>query len=508
MKVRLRSMRLSMHSPRHAIAALLFAAVAGCGGGGGGSPADATPLPPTRSFPPSAGLAAHCAVPRPGTDPFHGNRPYPDLQGSLDDEKRWVRSWIDETYLWYREVPDPPAAAYAGPVEYFNVLRTPATTASGNPRDRFHFVFDTTAWNQLSLAGVEAGYGIEWALLARSPPRRMVVANVDPGSPAANAGIVRGAEVVSVDGVDFVNGADAAAINAGAFPDRAGKQTIFVFRDPGATAPRTVTLAAIAVTKVPVQDVRTVDTPAGRVGYLLFTDHIATAEGALAEAVGQLRDAGASELVLDMRYNGGGFLDIAAELAYMIAGPERTAGRVFERLRFNDRNPFGYDPAGLVTPFHATTQGFSIAAGTALPTLSLARVTVLTSSGTCSASESVINALRGVDVEVNLVGGTTCGKPYGFLPQDNCGTTYFAIQFEGLNDRDFGDYADGFAPTCTVADDFTRPLGDPAEGRFAAALELLATGACPAGTATTAKSLLRDPELVRSPARENRILRR
>lgn len=497
-------MRLPTHFPGHAIAALLFVWLAGCGGGGGGG-SSAAPLPPAQAFPPSSTLEARCAVPRAGTDPFNGNVRYPDVQGTLDDEKRWVRSWIDETYLWYREVPDLAAAAYAGPVDYFNVLKTPAVTASGNPRDRFHFVYDTLVWDQLSLAGVQAGYGIQWALLARSPPRRMLVAYVDPGSPAAMAGVARGAEVISVDGVDFVNGADVATINAGAFPDHVGKRTAFVILDSGAASPRTLTLTSIAVTKVPVQGVSTVDTPTGRVGYMLFTDHIATAESRLMQAFAQLRDAGATDLVLDMRYNGGGFLDIAAELAYMIAGPERTTGRTFEQLQFNDKNPFGYDAASLLTPFHATAVGFSAAAGTALPTLGLGRVTVLTSSATCSASESVINSLRGVDIEVNLVGGTTCGKPYGFMPQDNCGTTYFAIQFEGVNDKGFGDYADGFAPTCSVADDFTRALGDPAEARFAAALGLMATGACPAGKA---KSAIRDPQLIRSPDRENRLLRR
>lgn len=490
---------------RTACAAAAWFAVAmlqGCGGGGG-SPAVAAPLPAAPAFAPSSSLAARCAVPRAGFDASRGGLPFPDTQGTPDDEKHWVRSWIDETYLWYREVPDLSAAAYAGPLEYFAVLKTPALTASGSPRDRFHFVYDTEVWNRLSVGGVEAGYGIEWALLARSPPRRMVVAYVDPGSPAASAGLSRGAEVVSVDGVDFVNGADAAAINAGAFPEQVGRQTSFVFREPGSAAPRAVTMTAVAVTKVPVQGVRTIDTPAGRVGYLHFTDHIATAEAGLVDAIAQLRASGATDLVLDMRYNGGGFLDIASQLAFMIAGPERTAGRIFERLRVNDKGPFDIGPAGLPTPFHATTRGFSVAAGTALPALGLGRVTVLTSSGTCSASESVINALRGVDVQVNLVGGATCGKPYGFFPKDNCGTTYFAIQFEGVNDRGFGDYADGFSPTCAVDDDFTRPLGDPAEARFAAALGLLATGACPA----TAKAAVRDPALVRAPHRENRIFR-
>ena len=88
---------------------------------------------------------------------------------------------------------------------------------------------------------------------------------------------------------------------------------------------------------------------------------------------------------------------------------------------------------------------------------------MLAGPDTCSASESVVNSLRGVGVTVNLVGGATCGKPYGFFPQDNCGTTYFAIQFQGVNQQGFGDYGDGFAPTCAVADDFGHALGDPAE---------------------------------------------
>ena len=92
----------------------------------------------------------------------------------------------------------------------------------------------------------------------------------------------------------------------------------------------------------------------------------------------------------------------------------------------------------------------------------------------CSASESVVNSLRGVGVAVNLIGDTTCGKPYGFYPEDNCGTTYFAIQFQGVNAQNFGDYSDGFSPSssvsaagasvpgCSVADDFGHALGDPA----------------------------------------------
>jgi hypothetical protein len=118
-------------------------------------------------------------------------------------------------------------------------------------------------------------------------------------------------------------------------------------------------------------------------------------------------------------------------------------------------------------------------------------VYVLTGSGTCSASEAIINGLRGVEVDVFQIGATTCGKPYGFYPQDNCGTTYFSIEFKGVNANGFGDYADGFKPMnpqadpaqlpgCSVADDFTHELGDIAENRLESALTYRDLGTCPA----------------------------
>ena len=60
-----------------------------------------------------------------------------------------------------------------------------------------------------------------------------------------------------------------------------------------------------------------------------------------------------------MRYNGGGFLDIASELAYMVAGSAATTGKVFEKLSFNSKNPFGLTDAEAITPFYSTTRGFS-----------------------------------------------------------------------------------------------------------------------------------------------------
>jgi carboxyl-terminal processing protease len=251
----------------------------------------------------------------------------------------------------------------------------------------------------------------------------------------------------------------------------------------------------------------------GKVGYMIFNDHIATAEQALIDAVNYFNTNGPiDELVVDIRYNGGGYLAIASQFAYMIAGDVPTAGRTFELQQFNDKYPNTNPLTGqllLPTPFYDTTLGPPFnggAAGQPLPTLDLSRVYVLTGSGTCSASEAIMNSLRGVDVEVIQIGSTTCGKPYGFYATDNCGTTYFTIQFRGVNAKNFGDYTDGFSPQntpvnqagtvipgCSVGDDFNKALGDPTEARFAAALGYLNDGSCPAASGLAPDDVLSKP---------------
>jgi carboxyl-terminal processing protease len=469
----------------------------------------------------SASLAEQCASPRPaGTiDPLSG-KPYGDVQGTEDTEKAFLRSWVDETYLWYQDVRVLSSTkldrrAYSTPLDYFNALKTPLMDGAGQAKDKFHFTFATPQWDSLALAGVSFGYDVEIALPAATPPRKAVVAFTSDGAATGQGGLARGTLILSVDGVDVVAGNDVATLNNGLFPTGPGTHTLVV-QDQGSTATRTVQVNAQPITETPVQNVKTLSTPTGTVGYLLFNDHIATAESQLIAAINQLQAAAVTDLVLDLRYNGGGFLDIAAELAYMIAGPANTTGKFFERENYNDRNPFGFSAVDTTTDFHATAQGFSTASGTALPSLGLTRLFVLTSANTCSASEAVINGLRGAGLTVSLIGGVTCGKPYGFFPKDNCGTTWFSIQFQGVNNVGFGDYPDGFIPSCTVADDFGHALGDPLETQLNFALGLRANGTCgplaslgaPQESLTLSEEPSKTPTLVRNPFRENRILRR
>lgn len=500
------------------------------GGGGGGGAGGGNFMPGV--FLPAGSFQAQCAMPRSGTNP-NGN-PWPDVQGTSTDENNFLRSYSNNTYLWYDEITDRDPGLFSTP-DYFDQLKTEAERRPGVPKDDFHFFLDTDEWIAQSQSGTTGGYGAQFVLLENSPPRNVVVAFTQPNSPAtsAPANLARGATLLNIDGVDVINGADVDTLNAGLFPANPGENHTFTVRDLDGTE-RTFSMTSATITSVPVQNVTTIPTATGDVGYMLFNDHIATSEQGLVDAVAQLDAANVSDLVVDLRYNGGGFLDIASEFAYMIAGAGPTAGRTFELLQFNDQHPTTNPVTGVpITPipFLTTGQGFSVAQGTALPTLDLARVFVLTGPNTCSASEAVINGLRGVGVEVIQIGSTTCGKPYGFYPTDNCGSTYFTIQFQGVNELGFGDYPDGFAPEntglsggnfvgvsvpgCSVGDDFSKALGDPTENRLAAALQYHEDGSCPpaTGMATTgiAKLTLAPDETVlmpRSQWRQNRIMRR
>nr|WP_295785868.1 S41 family peptidase [Rhodoferax sp.] len=474
----------------------LVGLLAACGGGGGGGAtapvvtAAPTPVdPPATVLASAASLAQQCVAPRAGST---------DRQGSIDTEKSWVRSFMDETYLWYKDVPAVNAANFtlAGNGNsviqtvdaYFRALKTKTTTASGKLVDQFSFTVSTAdLLNQQS--GVSSGYGFRRSVVNSSPPRVVRVLYVEQGSPAQLGGILRGDTITSIDGVD-INDATAAGIatlNAGLSPAVTNKTTSFGLLAPGAIAPRVATITSsqsVAVTPVALSTV--IADGANTVGYLVLNSFgVVSAEKQLIDAVTLFKNANVNELVLDLRYNGGGYLDLANELAWMI-GDATLSGKTFEKLTCNDKNPLSF--CNTTNTFHQTTQGFSVAPGQVLPQLRLKRVFVLTTGATCSASESVINSLSPF-VQVVRVGNTSCGKPYGFSYKDNCGTSYAAMQFKGVNALGFGDYADGFAPSCPVADDLTKQRGDPSELMLAGALTYMRTGACPAPTSSSTKSL-------------------
>jgi hypothetical protein len=210
-----------------------------------------------------------------------------------------------------------------------------------------------------------------------------------------------------------------------------------------------------------------VTSPLGRkLGYVHVKDMISQTGAPLETSFAQFKAAGVDEIVLDLRYNGGGLVSVAGRVASYVAG-SRGAGLTFADLLYNDKRAAANNQ----------TYRFERLASAA----GVARVFVLAGPRTCSASEQVINGLRGIGVDVVAIGDTTCGKPVGFLPASNgCGTTYNVVNFESVNARFEGRYFDGFAATCPVAEDYARALGAPGEPLLDAARYYADNGSCPA----------------------------
>src|SRR5262245_12233186 len=236
-------------------------------------------------------------------NPYRGDATAATQVGNLGSEKTWLRDYIDRNYLWYDEVPNvnPGLAAYSNDTvngfytsidNYFNALLTPAHTTSGKLKDQFSFTYPTAAWDALINSGSSVGYGIEWHFDSSTPPRNIRVAYVHIGSTADTQGIQRGDTLVLADNVsaDDNTSPGVATLNAALFPAANSTHT-FRFSRAGVGTPLDRTMVATSVALTSVES--TVLTVGGgqKVGYLLFNDHVLTAEQPLINAFAAMQNA-------------------------------------------------------------------------------------------------------------------------------------------------------------------------------------------------------------------------
>ena len=441
-----------------------------CGGGGGGEGST-----PTNSVPNSNNLAQICAK----ENPYLANATSNRQEGSLADEKNWIKAYMTERYLWYRDMPvvNPQDSQYNvmtnGSVDvwtsllnYFSDSKTQLKTASGNLVDKFSFMIDTGSWQNYVNSSFK-GYGFMLKTSTAVDNKVITVAYVYPGSPAAKAGLARGDQIVSIDGAltSDTNPTSVAIFEEGLRPKQVASHTFVVLR-AGTNISVSMQAESISLQQV---EYKVLNVETQKLGYLLFNSHVPNAEADLIQAMALFKQQAVTQLVVDLRYNGGGYLSIANALATAVAGPVKTAGKVFELTKYSDKRSAENEA------LYFSNRGFN---NQIYPSLGLTKIYVLVSGGTCSASESFINGLRGIDVQVELIGSTTCGKPYAYYPQDNCGITYAAMEMEGVNHKGEGGYGDGMAPQCAALDDLTRPLGDLNEGMLSVAVKRIQGQSC------------------------------
>ncbi|MBC7938635.1 MAG: peptidase S41, partial [Chitinophagaceae bacterium] len=373
---------------------------------------------------------------------------------SVAAQKAWLADYLDEWYFWYRLSPRPNAGAYSTVDAYYDALLYTGGVADF-PADRWSYSESTESFNRFFGNGQTLGWGMAVSgLEAVADQGPLYVRLVEPLSPAGLAGVLRGDQVISVNGrsaADMVRANDFSALT----PGSADQALELVLRRQGSERIVQLRSAVFSLTPVPLDTVLT--SPAGRrLGYVVVKDMISQVDTPVEAAFRRFRAANVDAVVLDLRYNGGGLVSVANTVASYLAG-QRGNGRVFASLLYNDKRA-----AANNTSYRFTNPDAAVGA---------AKAYVLMGARTCSASEQVINGLRGVGIEVVAIGDASCGKPVGFLPQSSCGTTYSAVNFESVNERNEGRYFDGFAATCPVQEDFTQALGNPAEPLLATALQ-------------------------------------
>ncbi|MDP1899875.1 MAG: S41 family peptidase [Rubrivivax sp.] len=388
------------------------------------------------------------------------------LACTVAEQKQWLGDYMNEWYFWYRLAPRPDPAPYTDVDSYFNALLYTGTDANF-PADRWSRRETDESFNRFFGDGATLGYGVSVAGLevAGDGTLPLYVRHVEPASPAAAQGVQRGDQVISINGQlasVLVAANDFTALSAA----NAGDTLALVLRRNGSD--RNVSLTAAVFLLTPVTNGAVLQSAGGRkLGYVVVKDMISQALAPLETAFSQFKAAGVSDVVLDLRYNGGGLVSTGATLASYIAGL-RGSGLSFATLLYNDKR--------------AAINNQSFMFSSLASSLGMPRAFVLMGRRTCSASEQVINGLRGAGIEVIAIGETTCGKPVGFLPASACGYTYSAVNFESVNQRNEGRYFDGFGATCPVAEDFTLPIGSMVEPLLAAAARYADGGGCPAAS--------------------------
>jgi len=393
---------------------------------------------------------------------------------ALRARQNWVRDAMNEWYLFPDTLPaslDP-----AGFPDVDSFLDALTATARAQHKDRyFTYLTSLKEENAYYSSGGTAGIGVR---LARDGSDRLFVTETYENAPALNAGIDRGAQIVgigttatTIQTISDLQARGTAAFNA-AF-DVSTPGTVRYLRITDAAGTRDVRVASADYTLTPVSSrygVKVIDDNGRKVGYVNLRTFIDTANDQLRSAFATFKAQGVTQVIVDLRYNGGGLLNTAETFTDLLGGNRSTSDvQAYTTFRPSkaQENQVRY---------------FAREMNAIAPT----RIAFIGTGQTASASEYVINALIPyLHSDLALVGANTYGKPVGQIPVDNpsCSDDRLrVIAFALQNSARQGDYYDGLATkveaSCQAADDYAHPLGDVSETSTRTALDWLAGRGC------------------------------
>ncbi len=344
-------------------------------------------------------------------------------------------AYMNQIYFWYKFMP----------VVNVNDYKDPATLLDAmiyKKLDRWSFV-ETYAEYQAQSTGSFVGHGISMGL---DPANNVRIAQIYKNSPLYTAGARRGWIVKKLNNTDLAPifiAKNGTAYNNLIGPSTANVTNTFLFTTPKGKDTTIVSQKA-SFTLNTVITADTLHLISGITGHLVFDQFIPPSNAELASAFAYFSQFNIKDIIVDLRYNGGGDLSVLTNMASYFAGSSKF-NTPFLTLTFNDKNAQ-----------YNQTYDFKIVS----TPLNLSRMVVITTRGTASASEDFINGLKPF-LQITTIGDTTNGKPVGMLGfQFRTAYMFWPISFSLVNSANQGDFYAGFAPAKEVVDDITHDWSD------------------------------------------------
>ena len=383
---------------------------------------------------------------------------------------RHAYAFMQDWYLWYDHLPDIDVSQFASLSEMISAVKY---VDNETVIDRFSYALKKQEHDDY-YAGKRYGMGFS---MVRDENSDIYVTIVYPEGPAGKAGMRRGQKILSLNGVTvqeldenqdynhqhkgedgFVEKPDWNNIYDA---ENKGEEVFFKVLD-SSEGEKEFSVILDDYTMNSVLAVSVLEHHGAKVGYLHFKSFIKLSPDELDAAFAQFKEAGIDELVVDMRYNGGGLVSVAEHLIDLIGGATVNDEKIIKILYNDKHTDSNYSYKGKKLPGSLDK---------------INKIVFITTRGTASASEMVINALTPY-FDVALVGEMTYGKPVGMNSMSFCDQTIVPITFKSANSQDYGDYFLGMEVDCGSADDYRHDFGDPEEASVHEALYLLENGRC------------------------------
>jgi len=436
----------------------------------------------------------------------------PTTGSTLDKIKDSIILYAREDYYWYDQLPAYTAfnpRAITGSTD-LDALQTEVNKLSQyainpstkkayeyyyrNPGEaKYSFIDEGETSDRLDAVSGDFGFAPFYNITDANDLR---IKYVYTGSPADLAGIKRGYRIMSINGRTALNGTVDANVN---FVINAYSQssTITMQLQRQDNSLFTVTLNTSDYKINPVIKYKEFNEGVGKkVGYIVFNSFVSlkSTQDTLTKVFQSFATDGVTDLVVDLRYNGGGYVETAEYLANLIA-PSSATGSVMYTAYYNsiltagnekllskqwrrDDNNKAYNYGEVDYSVSGNTFHFSKKGS-----LNVKRVYFIVTEATASASELTINCLRAVSgLNVQLIGSTTYGKPVGFFDIDIDKYQMYIPEFETRNANNEGGYYNGMTPASTTypgkyaVDDLTKDFGDSTEYLLSEALTNVSLG--------------------------------